>query len=376
MSWSEASQWLSLGGNEIHWIFKVFLVVFVTLVVNFIVKIILARLEGQLRKTRNLWDDTLLEAAGKPISYFLWLLGLSWAAEIAQSESGEVIFDAVGTVRQIGVVVLLTWFLIRFVGGAEKILISPDKMKQPMDQTTVMALSKILRASIIITSILVIMQTLGYSISGVLAFGGIGGIAVGFAAKDLLANFFGGLMIYLDRPFSVGDWIRSPDKNIEGVVEHIGWRQTCIRTFDKRPLYVPNSTFTTISVENPSRMTHRRIYETLGVRYDDFAVVGKIVDDILLMLKDHPDIDQTQTMIVNFNAFNNYSLDFFMYTFTKTTNWIEYHRVKQDVLIKVMNIIASHGGEMAFPTQTLHVPEQIQILEQQFGAQVDKPEMG
>ena len=104
------------------------------------------------------------------------------------------------------------------------------------------------------------MQALGYSISGVLAFGGIGGIAVGFAAKDLLANFFGGLMIYLDRPFSVGDWIRSPDKNIEGTVEEIGWRLTRIRTFDKRPLYVPNSTFTQISVENPSRMLNRRIY--------------------------------------------------------------------------------------------------------------------
>jgi len=80
------------------------------------------------------------------------------------------------------------------------------------------------------------MQTLGYSISGVLAFGGIGGIAVGFAARDLLANFFGGFMIYMDRPFDVGDWIRSPDQEIEGTVEKIGWRLTTIRTFDKRPL--------------------------------------------------------------------------------------------------------------------------------------------
>ena len=92
------------------------------------------------------------------------------------------------------------------------------------DETTVTAIAKLARVSIVITAALMAMQTLGISISGVLAFGGIGGIAVGFAAKDLLANFFGGLVIYLDRPFKVGDWIRSPDRDIEGTVVKIGWR--------------------------------------------------------------------------------------------------------------------------------------------------------
>ena len=87
-----------------------------------------------------------------------------------------------------------------------------------------------------------------------MAFGGIGGIAIGFAAKDLLANFFGALMIFLDRPFSIGDWIRSPDREIEGVVEDIGWRSTKIRTFDKRPLFIPNSAFASLTVENASKM--------------------------------------------------------------------------------------------------------------------------
>ena len=96
-----------------------------------------------------------------------------------------------------------------------------------------------------------------------------------FAAKDLLANFFGGLTIYLDRPFAVGDWIRSPDREIEGTVERIGWRLTLIRTFDKRPLYIPNAVFTTIAVENPSRMHNRRIYETIGIRYDDAPENGR-----------------------------------------------------------------------------------------------------
>ena len=90
----------------------------------------------------------------------------------------------------------------------------------------------------------------GMSLSGLLTFGGIGGLAVGMAGKDILSNFFSGIMLYFDRPFSIGDWIRSPDRNIEGTVAEIGWRITKITTFDNRPLYVPNSLFSSISVEN------------------------------------------------------------------------------------------------------------------------------
>ena len=207
-----------------------------------------------------------------------------------------------------------------------------------------------------ITAALVALQTLGISIAGVLAFGGIGGIAVGFAAKDLLANFFGGMMIYLDRPFVVGDWIRSPDKEIEGTVEAIGWRLTRIRTFDARPLYVPNAVFSTISVQNPSRRTHRRIYEVIGIRYEDADKMSEVVATVKKMLTEHPEIDTSRTMIVNFNSFAPSSLDFFIYTFTKTTNWVAYHGIKEDVLLKVFAIIRELGAEIAFPTSTLHLP--------------------
>ena len=212
-----------------------------------------------------------------------------------------------------------------------------------------------MRASVFITAVLVMMQTLGFSIAGILAFGGIGGIAVGFAAKDLLANFFGGLMIYLDRPFQIGDWICSPDRDLEGTVEEIGWRQTRIRTFSQRPIYVPNSVFANIIIENPSRMSHRRVYETIGVRYDDVQVLDAIIDDVKQMLMGHGEIDQTQTMIVNVNEFNESSVDFFVYTFTRTTNWIKYHEVKHDVLLKIAAIIESHHAQIAYPTRVLHV---------------------
>ncbi|WP_231877024.1 mechanosensitive ion channel family protein, partial [Oleiphilus sp. HI0067] len=248
---------------------EIFAVVVLTALASYISKRIFKRVEIQFTKTENLWDDALLHAARRPVSLGIWIVGLSMAAYTADQYSNVVVFDFVEPIQRIGVIFCLTWFVVGFIAQTETLLIDPDRVEEPIDETTVHALGKLLRASIIITAVLVVLQTLGFSISGVLAFGGIGGIAVGFAAKDLLANFFGGLMIYLDRPFKVGEWIRSPDQEIEGTVEKIGWRLTTIRTFDKRPLYVPNQAFANISVQNPSRMSHRRIYEKIGVRYDD-----------------------------------------------------------------------------------------------------------
>lgn len=348
-------QSLGLNGFAYQNAFEIFLVVILTAAVSFIVKRIFVHVERQFEKTKNLWDDNLIHAARPPVSLAIWIIGLSIAAVSAGSEANSDIFEYVSPVQKIGVIACLTWFIVRFISGAETLLINPERMNEPMDATTVSAIGKLLRASVIITSVLVVLQTLGYSISGVLAFGGIGGIAVGFAAKDLLANFFGGLMVYLDRPFKVGDWVRSPDKEIEGTVESIGWRLTTIRTFDKRPLYVPNSVFASISVQNPSRMSHRRIYETIGLRYDDSQQLEQIISRVKAMLVEHEGIDTTQTLIVNFNAFGASSLDFFIYTFTKTTNWIEYHEVKQDVLFKVLNIVDELGAEVAYPTSTIHL---------------------
>lgn len=349
-------------GKESLWIVQIFVIVFVTLVIDFLQRIVLNKLQKKFKETDLYWDDALIYAAIKPISLVIWVVGLYIAASIAAQKAESVIFEYIGPLRDVLVIFAITWFLVRFIKSVEKSIIARNKdVEDAIDITTVDAIAKLLRLSVLITASLVALQTLGFSISGVLAFGGVGGIAVGFAARDLLANFFGGLMIYLDRPFSVGDWVRSPDRNIEGTIERIGWRLTVIRTFDKRPLYVPNATFNNIAVENPSRMSHRRIKETIGVRYDDVDKLPAIVDDVVKMLKEHPEIDDSQTLIVNFDAFAPSSLDFFIYTFTHTTNWIKFHEVKQDVLFKILNIIAQHGAEVAFPTSTIHVPEQLTI---------------
>lgn len=336
------------------WVYEVFIIVLAALFAAYLARRLFTKLAARANQSHSPWDDALVGSIRKPVRFLILIIGISFAAEVVGEKTDAVLFQSIDAIRYVLVILVIGWGLVKFVSGFEKATIEKRlRDGDRVDQTTIHAIGKLIRTAIFITTGLVVLQTLGFSISGVLAFGGIGGIAVGFAAKDLLANFFGGLMIYLDRPFSVGDWIRSPDREIEGTVEQIGWRLTVIRTFDKRLLYVPNLIFSSIAVENPSRMSHRRIYETIGLRYSDINQMNNIVDDVKKMLKDHEEIDSSQTMIVNFNAFNDSSVDFFVYTFTKTTNWVYFHEVKQDVLLKISNIIEDHGAEIAFPSRTM-----------------------
>lgn len=359
---SLSKQWLTdLADREQLWILHAFGIVLATLVVAMVVAFVLKRLEKKADKNDAIWLMMLFKAALSPVKGIIWLVGISWASYLTHRGMDLELMGAVETVRQVGIVLLIVWFFLRFIRQGEKEFLHPRK-GDPGDPTTVGAVSKLLRVAVIVTAGLVLLQSLGYSISGVLAFGGVGGIAVGFAAKDLLANFFGGLTIYMDRPFAVGDWVRSPDQEIEGVVENIGWRQTRIRTFDRRPLYVPNATFTQISVENPSRMENRRIFETVGVRYDDVTRLKAIVDEVRQMLIDDDRMEtEKQTLIVNFTTFGASSLDFFVYTFTKTVNWVEFHQIKEEIMLRISDIIGKHGAEIAFPTSTLHVPHPVAL---------------
>ena len=338
------------------WIIEVFVVVFATLLAAFLLKGAFDRIERALVKTPTVWDQSLFGALRRPVRAMVWVVGIAFAVQIVHTETEAAIFAAVEPLRDVSLVALIAWFLVRFVRIAEaNIIRDKDRREEPYDRATYDAIAKLLRLSVVITAVLVALQTLGYSIAGVLAFGGIGGIAVGFAAKDLLANFFGGLMIYLDRPFAAGDWIRSPDRDIEGTVERIGWRMTVIRTFDQRPLYVPNSVFTNISVQNPSRMSNREIYAVIGIRYDDADKMEAIVGDVKAMLDAHPEIEHDKICMVAFNTFAASSLDFFIYCYTKTTGWAFFHDVKQDVLLRTLAIVNAHGAEVAFPTSTVHL---------------------
>lgn len=340
------------------WVLQAFMIILAALLLEFVFRIFVRHLARLAEKSGQLWDDAAVYAGMRPVSLLIWWQGVVMAARAAAPHTDVIAFAPalLGTIQQIGLVLAATWFFFRLATGFENAFVAERRKRDEyVDITTVSVLGRIVRIAVVLTGALTALSILDIPIAGFLAAGGVGGIAVGLAARDLLANFFGGLMVFMDRPFSVGDWVRSPDRPIEGVVEKIGWRMTTIRTFDKRPTYVPNAMFTTLTVENPSRMTHRRISEHIGIRYDDFALVRPVVEQIREYLMNHDALDTTETTMVHFNVYGPHSLDIMIYCFTKTTVWTEYHEVREEVLLGIGEIIERNGAEMAFPTRTLKV---------------------
>lgn len=340
----------STEGLNLDWLEHVGLMLGAAAIAWLVWRFVFSKLVEVSKKTRTQWDTIVLQAVSTPVSVFIWLWPTSFAiGSLLDASVVKVGTDWLVVSRRALLIILMLWVMLRLVNAIEAYLSQSNKR----DQTTVSAIGHVLRLLLAFIGVLTLLQEFGISLTGLLTFGGVGGLIVGLAAKDLLSNFFGGLMIYFDRPFSVGDWISSPDRNIEGTVERIGMRMTVIRTFESRPLYVPNSVFSNIVVQNPSRMRNRRINETIGIRYKDADKMEAIVDDVKNMLKTHPDIEQRATLMVNFDAFADSSLNFFIYTFTKTVNWARYHEVKQDVMLKIVDIVHAHGADFAFPTRTV-----------------------
>ena len=324
----------------------------------FIEKKTYAYLLEKSKVTSVFWDDCLVKALYNPLKMLITSFGFIYAVhfimkEFVVLEAYEGFFDIIKIVI---VNVFILWFLIRFIAEVEAALFKLPKKKRRFDKTTVRAISQI--SSILITILIilnVIKPVFGVPISALLAFGGIGGIAVALACQDLLSNIFGGMFIYLDRPFDIGDWISSPERDIEGVVEQIGMRLTKIRTFDKTLRYIPNSVFSKIILDNPSRMSHRRIKMAIGVRYDDAAKIEKIIADVDAMLHKNKFLDSSMLTYARFLQFSASSIDFEVYAFTQETKRADYLTAKQDVSVKIIAIVEKHGAEMAFPTRTVHV---------------------
>ena len=300
--------------------------------------------------------SSLLKSATSPNSMIIYIMAITVSLGLLNSHLEIQLIQKFKDLRGIAILITLGYFMSSFikkvrVGKLEELEQDPSKG----DKTTIQVVSNVTNVLVLIIVGMMILQEFGLSVSGLMAFGGIGGLVVGLSAKEFLADFFGGIVLIADKPFKVGDWIRSPDRNIEGTVEEIGMRRICIRTFDKRPLYIPNSILSTISIENPSRMTNRRIHETIGIRYDDADKMSSITRKVKEMLESHSGLDTSQTLMVNFNSFGDSSLDFFIYCFTKTTDWTTYHGVKHNVLLNIYEIIREEGADIAFPTSVVNL---------------------
>ena len=299
----------------------------------------------------NRWVLALLYAAKVPAQTAIWLGGLFVSYGVLSELYELPSLNGLFAIQKLIVTLPFLWFLFRLKGSYERLVLELHKRKEfEFDETLLSVISKVSTVVIVLFSVVTLLHVVGIPLQSLMIFGGAVSIAVGFAGTNVIANFFGGLMVYINRPFRVGDWIKSPDKDIEGTVEEIGWYTTRIRTFERQILHVPNSVFTQIVLKNPSQMYNRRIRTTIGLRYKDIDKVELIVKDIETMLKNHPGIDQEQTLMVHWVSFGTYSLDVDVYSFTKTIDWKDYRVVQQDVFQKIMAIVLGHKANVAFPT--------------------------
>ena len=350
MQWpDDYNVWGSLS-EQTFWIGQIVAVLLLMGFSGWYIHRLFGALEKRFARSRVGWDSAMLLAARSPARWLIWIIGITWILQIINHAWPIPLLDAVRTFRRTVVILLVAWFLLSFV---KQLRISAPVDSQLARTGVIEAGVRMAQLVIVIITFLVILQTHGYSIASILAFGGIGGIAIGLAAKDMLANVFGGLMLHLDRPFHIGERIRFVNGSIEGAVEAIGWRQTRIRTPDRKPVYVPNSLFTSHAVENFSRMDNRRIQITVGLRYDDLNKLERIASDIESYLKEHPGIDDRRILQVTFSQYGESTIDLLIDCFTRTIALVEYRAIKQQILLKAGQLIHQAGADFAFPTRTI-----------------------
>jgi MscS family membrane protein len=318
--------------------------------------VVAGRLRKMAARTATNADDLASEALISPLGLILPVVGIYLAIRTLIAVRPDWL-DASDQVFRVVTIVVITWTIFRLVDALAVLLHElAGRTESRLDDHVVPLVRKALKTFLGILAFILIAQNLGYSVSGLLAGLGIGGLALAMAAKDTLANLFGSIMILIDRPFQVGDWVTFDGG--DGVVEEIGLRSTRVRTFAKTVVSIPNQALANATIENHSLMPKRRIKFTLGVTYASTVdQIRALVARIEEYLRSNPDIDQ-EFMLVKFTTFNSSSLDLFIYCFTVTTDWTQHLSVRQDVNLQVMALVEQAGLSIAFPTQTVHLVEE------------------
>lgn len=316
-------------------------------------RVVLRNLAYKLvQKTTNQHDDEIFAALEKPVDYIFIVIGAVFAKSVLVLSDDVSIF--IDHVLRSAFIITVFWGLVRVLNHlAVHVHKITNRFGDKISADVANFIVKSIRFFIVILGAIAVFQEWGYNVSGFLASLGLVGMALALAAKDTAANLFGSLVIFTDKPFKVGDWIKTPE--VEGTIETIGIRSTKVRTFAQALVTVPNATLANSAILNWSKMGKRRIKMNVGLTYQTKGeTVKKIVDEIKDMLENHPEIHQ-DTIHIYFTAFNSSSLDIFCYFFTKTTNWGEFMAVQEDTNLKIMEIVERNGSSFAYPTQTLYL---------------------
>lgn len=342
----------------------VLLAIMLGLLASWLIKLALAAVAK--RSDKGSIRGSVILALEGPLRWAILVAAVWIAYVVITSRSGEELADVLsaegdGNQARLSYQIFfaselpfLMWFAVRLTNNLTNIWLErASETAGTFDDQLVPVVRTLAKLAVFIVGLLLIIQNLGGEVGSVLAGLGIGGAAIALASKDTIANLFGSIVIFVDRPFQVGDWVEIGEQ--EGTVEAVGLRVTRIRTFANSLITVPNSTLTTTAINNWSRMRKRRIKLTLGVTYATTpAQLQAGVAAIRGVLEADRRISQ-DFMLVNFTNFGPSSLDIFIYAFTLTTRWDEYMQVREELLLEFMRQFEHLGLSFAFPSQSLYV---------------------
>jgi MscS family membrane protein len=289
-------------------------------------------------------DHILINAILTP--FVILSFTLSFVALFRMLDIYSQLFDysILVSIRSLVTVICIGWFCIRYSNLLQHRYLN-SKQETVLDKGAVDAIGKLLTIVVLVVVILLVMDILGFDIRGLLTFAGVGGIAFAFASKELLSNFFGTIIIYFDKPFVVGDFIKTT-KDTSGFVEHIGWRMTRIRTVERTPMYIPNSIFSSEIIENCTRRTHRMIKEVVGIRHEDVNAIKLIIRDIKKFLGGHKNIASDQKIVVGFEGFSDSVVKLSIRSCVEYSNTENFYDIKTEIMLYIYEIIKKYNADV------------------------------
>ncbi|MFK7839711.1 MAG: mechanosensitive ion channel family protein [Bdellovibrionales bacterium] len=314
---------------------------------------VLSRLQKWASKTTTKIDDKIVDALIPPIKFIPIILGIFFAAQYMNLNEAASTF--VLNIERSLIVFTIFWALHR---SLEPLSHGLKKLEKVLTRAMMTWIFKTMKVLVVFIGAAIILEIWGIAVGPLLAGLGLFGAAVALGAQDLFKNLIGGITILAEKRFHPGEWI-FVDGVVEGVVEEIGFRSTRIRRFDKAPVHVPNSNLSDTVVTNFSRMTHRRIKWAIGVEYsatiEQLQIIRDEIMNHIIENKDFANPEDVSTF-VRVDSFNASSIDFLVYCFTKTTNWGEWLKIKEDFAMTIKEIVEEKASSaFAFPSQSIYI---------------------
>lgn len=304
-------------------------------------------------KTETKIDDIIVDMIEEPVVLALTIAGLWYGLHRLEFTDGW--YELMGSVYSILLTINVTWLIARLLDAIIKEYIIPltEKTESDLDDQIVPIVQKGLKSAIWILGVIVALNNAGYDVTAMIAGLGIGGLALAMAAKDSVSNIFGGIMVFTDKPFTMGDRIKIG--GFDGTITEVGIRTSRMRTLEGRLVTIPNSQFTGNMVENVSEEPTRKVVLSLGLTYDMTSEkMEKAIDILKSISAENKDIEENIT--VGFNSFGDFSLGItFIYYITKGSDIMN---TQTAMNLAILKQFAEHELDMAFPTQTVYtIPE-------------------